>query len=150
MSDLDERILALEIWAWGEERTRPDRLVGILARMGSPATEIATLTERLRVAEEALGRLDEHPDAIGSHPLNKPSTMLRKVRKARRFPDNTCPASRHVQIMAECLIRGEPYDMIESEPVHVGESMLSVVTSLYEARTELAEARTALAAIRGE
>lgn len=110
--------------------------------------EIATLTERLRVAEEALERLDEHPDVISACHENKPSTMLRRVRKARVFPDNTCPASRHVQIIAEYLIRGERYDMIESEPVHVGSSMLSVVTSLYEARTELAKARAALAAIR--
>lgn len=63
--------------------------------------------------------------------------LIRRVNRARKFPVNTCPASRHVQIIGECLIKGKPYLMIEEEPEHVGGSLLSVVESLFKARTEI-------------
>lgn len=72
------------------------------------------------------------------HPSNRIATILRAVKKARNFPVNTCGASRHVQLMAECLIKYGYYTMVDEEPIHVASSMLSTVTSLYEARTELA------------
>lgn len=60
--------------------------------------------------------------------------------KARQFPVNTCPASRHVQLIADALAKGEKYHMLEEEPEHCAESMHSVVASLWEARTRLIEA----------
>ncbi len=71
------------------------------------------------------------------HPANKPANLIRRVNRARKFPVNTCPASRHVQMIGESLIRGKPYPMIDEEPEHVGGSILSVVESLFKARTEI-------------
>jgi hypothetical protein len=61
---------------------------------------------------------------------------LKRANDARDFPTNTCPASRHLHMIAEALIKGKPYPMLHEEPVHCGQSMLSVVTSLFELRTE--------------
>lgn len=71
------------------------------------------------------------------HPANKPANVIRRVNRARNFPINTCPASRHVQMIGEALIRGQKYHMIDEEPEHVGGSLLSVVESLFKARTEI-------------
>ena len=71
------------------------------------------------------------------HPANKPENLIRRVNRARNFPTNTCPASRHVQMIGEALLRGRNYLMIDEEPEHVGGSLLSVVESLYKARTEI-------------
>lgn len=57
---------------------------------------------------------------------------------ARDFPANTCPASRHAQMIGEALMKGEPYPMLTDEPELCGESILSTVASLWEARTKLA------------
>lgn len=57
---------------------------------------------------------------------------------ARRFPTNTCPASRHVQLIGDLLAKGKKYPMIEEEPEHVAGSLLATVAALYEARTEIA------------
>jgi len=71
--------------------------------------------------------------------------LLRAVDKARRFPSNTCAASRHVELIGECLAQGKPYPMIDEEPEHVAGSLLSTVASLYEARTEIARLKDLLA-----
>lgn len=60
----------------------------------------------------------------------------RRTDHARRFPENTCPASRHVHRMAERLAAGKPYPMFEEEPEHCAASMLSVLESLWKLRTE--------------
>jgi hypothetical protein len=65
--------------------------------------------------------------------------MFQRVKKARNFPYNTCPASRHVQMVAEALMKGKVWPSITEEPENIGSSMLSVVISLYEARTRVAE-----------
>lgn len=62
---------------------------------------------------------------------------LRRLGRTRRFPDNTCPASRHVQLIAERLAKGRDYPMIAEEPEHVAGSLASVVADLYAARTLL-------------
>jgi hypothetical protein len=53
----------------------------------------------------------------------------------RNFPHNTCPASRHVELMAEALAKGERYAMFEEEPEHCAESLRSVIESLWKLRT---------------
>lgn len=78
------------------------------------------------------------------HPANKPENVIRRVNRARQFPINTCPASRHVHMIGEVLIRGKRYAMIDEEPEHVGGSILSVVESLFKARTEIDRLRAKL------
>lgn len=66
------------------------------------------------------------------------AALRRRVNRARRFPTLiTCPASRHVHIMAECLAKGEQYPMMMDEPEYCAESMLMVLASLWEARAEI-------------
>ena len=62
--------------------------------------------------------------------------QMRRTNKARNFPTNTCPASRHVHMMAEALARGERYFMFEDEPEHCAVSLLSVLESLWKLRTK--------------
>lgn len=81
-------------------------------------------------------------------PCWHPANVLRRVRRARKFPINTCPSSRHVQLMAEELLaRGRCY-MVTGEPKHAAVSMLVTVEQLYKARTELARLKKR-AAVRG-
>src|SRR3990167_821363 len=68
----------------------------------------------------------------------------RRANKARRFPQNTCPASRHVQMMAEYLPTKKGYPMLQEEPEHCAQSMLATVAALYEARTDLCKLAHAL------
>ncbi len=63
--------------------------------------------------------------------------LLRRVDAARRFPDNTDPCVRHVQIMGETLGAGLPYPMLDEERGHCAISLLAVVAALYEARNAL-------------
>jgi hypothetical protein len=63
--------------------------------------------------------------------------LLRRMRRNRRFPDNTCPASRHAQLIAETLAAGREYSTLREEPEHVAGSIASVVGDLYAARTML-------------
>ena len=65
--------------------------------------------------------------------------MRRAINKLRRFPANTDPSVRHVEIMADCLA-GRGYPMFEEEPLHCAVSMLAVCLSLYEAREVLHKA----------
>lgn len=65
----------------------------------------------------------------------------RRAAKARRFPDNTCGASRHLHIMANYLAAGKPYCMFTEEPQHCAESIYAVIAALWEARTELAKVK---------
>lgn len=70
-------------------------------------------------------------------PVDKQTkNQLRRTRKARRFMENTCPASRHVHMIAESLAKGDKYHMIDEEPEHVAGSLLSVLESLWTLRTE--------------
>lgn len=81
---------------------------------------------------------------MSEHPANKPANLIRRANRARNFPINTCPASRHVHMIGEALIRGKKYHMIDEEPEHVGGSLLSVVESLFKARTEVDRLRAKL------
>jgi len=69
---------------------------------------------------------------------------LRRANRERRFPENTCPASRHVQMIGEALAKRRPYPMLQEEPEHVAGSLLSTVGSLYAARTEIDRLRAKL------
>jgi hypothetical protein len=67
-------------------------------------------------------------------PANRLANLRRRVNRARQFPANTCPASRHLHLIADDLLRGTPIDDQE----HCAETMLSVLESLWKARTDLA------------
>ena len=75
------------------------------------------------------------------HPANKLQNLRRRVERARNFPENTCPASRHLHLMAEALLRPGGYPMLTEEPEHCAESILSVLEALWKARTKLARAK---------
>lgn len=62
---------------------------------------------------------------------------MSQMLKYRDFPNNTCPASRHVQMMAEALAGTGSYPMFEEDPKHCAGSIASVVSNLYAARTFL-------------
>lgn len=71
-------------------------------------------------------------------PANKLVNLRRRVDRARRFPTNTCAASRHVHLMADCLSMGKRrYPMIDEEPEYIAGALYSVVESLWKARTEI-------------
>jgi hypothetical protein len=73
-------------------------------------------------------------------PANKLPNLRRRVSRARRFPDNTCPASRHLHLMAESLLRGQTHWFTDpNEREHVAGTLLSVLESLWKARTALAK-----------
>ena len=55
---------------------------------------------------------------------------------ARNFPVGTCPASRHVALMAETLAKRKTYYMLTQEPDHCAESMATIVGALWECRAE--------------
>ena len=94
------------------------------------------LIERLRA--NALDECDEAVDRIEALEARVAAAdKLAEMDAARDFPANTCPASRHAQMIAEALIRGKPYAMLTEEPEHCGESIAAVVTALYEARSKL-------------
>jgi hypothetical protein len=64
------------------------------------------------------------------------NALRKRVKRARRFMVNTCPASRHLHMMAEALATGRKYHMLDEEPEHCAETMLSVLNSLWTLRTE--------------
>lgn len=71
---------------------------------------------------------------------------IKRMQTSRDFGNNTCPASRHAQMIAEALAQAhsgsklhELYPMLEEEPEHCAASIASVVNSLYQARSFLLE-----------
>lgn len=70
---------------------------------------------------------------------NKLENVRRRVNRARKFPENTCAASRHLHQIAEHLAAGKPYPMLHEDPQHCAGSMLAVLEALWKARTALAK-----------
>lgn len=70
-------------------------------------------------------------------PANRLGNIRRRVNRARNFPTNTCPASRHLHLMAEHLATGKPYPMLHEESEHCALTMLAVLESLWKARAKL-------------
>lgn len=63
--------------------------------------------------------------------------LRRRVNRARSFPVNTCPESRHLHMMAEALASGRHYAMFDEEPEHCAQSMLAVLENLWKLRTKV-------------
>lgn len=72
-----------------------------------------------------------------SRHLNSYSNDVDKMNQHRRLMENTCPASRHAQTIAESLLNRGEYEMLQEEPEHCAASIASVVNSLYQARSFL-------------
>lgn len=68
----------------------------------------------------------------------------KRARKARKFPANTCGASRHLHMLADQLAKGKQPFMLTEEPEHCAEDIYAVISALWEARTAAAKAREAL------
>lgn len=58
----------------------------------------------------------------------------------RDFPTNTCPASRHLHLLADELAKGKIPFMITEEPKHVADSIYATIGSLWKARSRLKRA----------
>lgn len=92
--------------------------------------------------------------------MNEPTTkaslkgIQARVRKARDFPSNTCPASRHALMIADALASGKPYAMLSEEPRHCARSIYAVIASLWELRsshpTYKADVQRRVDAVRSE
>ena len=72
--------------------------------------------------------------------------LKRRATRARNAALVTCPASRHLALMADALAAGRPYPMLTEEPQYCAESMLAVCAALWEARNEIAELNAGIAA----
>lgn len=64
-------------------------------------------------------------------------SLKARANRARKFPENTCPASRHAHMIAEQWPTKRGYPMLTEEREHCAGSILSTVASLYEARTRI-------------
>jgi hypothetical protein len=71
---------------------------------------------------------------------NKLENMRRRVSRARHFPMNTCPASRHLHSIADALTSKQRKHSIEElwSAEHMAGTMYSVLESLWKARTDAA------------
>ena len=64
------------------------------------------------------------------------AATLARMDAARIGPHITCPVSRHAAMMAEAMMRGEPYVMMTEERKYCGSSIGETVASLWAARAE--------------
>ena len=59
-------------------------------------------------------------------------SLINRVEKARNFPHNTTPASRHVAMIGQHLFEDGKSFSLDDDPQHCGESMLLTVADLWE------------------
>jgi hypothetical protein len=72
------------------------------------------------------------------HPSNKLNNLRRRVNRVRK---HTCPASRHLYLMADVLITYGRCRHIEQDPHYCAATMLAVLESLWKARIQLEKRR---------
>ena len=60
--------------------------------------------------------------------------LINVRRRALRAMEHTCPASRHLEVMADTLASDESYLMLEEDPKYCAATMYSVLESLWKAR----------------
>ncbi len=74
-------------------------------------------------------------------PANKLANVRRRAERAMGWRSLesivTCPASRHVMMMADALASKRKYHMFDEEPEHCAGSIYSVLESLWKARAEI-------------
>lgn len=62
------------------------------------------------------------------------NAQRRTIRARSLYTSFTCPASRHLHLMADALASGKRYAMFEEEPAHCAETMYAVLESLWKLR----------------
>ena len=69
------------------------------------------------------------------HERRRLRNIQRRVDRARANTLTwTCPASRHLHLMADALAKGETYHLFAEEPVQCAETMYSVLEDLWKLR----------------
>ncbi len=86
-----------------------------------------------------MSRLREGGRGMSPLPANRIGNVRRRADRARHFPTNTCPASRHVHMIADYLLLKRRSNNVEEvwDAEHIAGSLYSVLESLWKARTEL-------------
>ena len=72
----------------------------------------------------------------GGDDLKRLRNARRRVNRVRDFPTHTCPASRHLHMIADALASRQPYWMLLEEPQHVAETMYAVLEDLWTLRKQ--------------
>jgi len=135
MNDQSEAAKAVAEWLDETEgfSLRRERLHADLE--ASPSNVLAWLETAFTLGIEAARERTEANSELESWIRERRA----EAEKARNFPVNTCPASRHLQMMADALADSGRYPMAEEEPSHVAGSLYAVLASLWEARTRIVE-----------
>lgn len=103
--------------------------------MGETASGGRDAGERAHELRDEARRLERASDAA------RLRNLRRRVSRARDFPANTCPASRHLHLIADTLAKGQPYHGCawegwdQQDREWIAETMLSVLESLWKLRT---------------
>lgn len=77
---------------------------------------------------------------IGILPANRLANVRRRAERAgylNREHIVTCPASRHVFMMADALAKRGKYHMFDEDPEHCASGIFAVLESLWKARAEI-------------
>lgn len=69
--------------------------------------------------------------------INAALTAIERMEDAQIGPHVTCPASRHVSMIAEDLARFGSHTPVVSHPRNCASSMAATVQALWDARAEL-------------
>jgi len=76
-------------------------------------------------------------------PAARLPNVRRRAERARRFPTNTCAASRHVELIAESFLDARKNRSIaqcdREDAEHCAASLYSVLGALWKLRTEIAK-----------
>lgn len=83
---------------------------------------------------------DKWPTAQWSYDakdMRRLRALKRRVNRVRDFPKHTCPASRHLHMIADALAANKPYWMLLEEPQHCAETMYAVLENLWRIRKVL-------------
>lgn len=95
---------------------------------------------KIQIIRQALERQRRVPEKMDAKDMKRVNATRKEADMARSLePLPTCPASRHVHQIAEDLIaHGDNY-LLQTEPIHCAESMLAVITALWELRAAAPE-----------
>ena len=133
----DENLARTAVSEWLDEPegfgVRRERLYDDL--LSSREKVIPWLEEAFRQGMAAAKAVDGPPKDV---PLDEWVDERRKyAAEARDFPYNTCPASRHLEMIADALVDQGSYPMISEDPRHVAGSIYGALGSLWGARSDL-------------
>lgn len=70
-------------------------------------------------------------------PANRMANVKRRAERAMETDGVTCPASRHLLIMADALAAKQRYPMFDEDPQHCAATIYAVLESLWKARRKI-------------